>query len=72
MVVTIAPSLFDSRMTAVMSDKVRASLTTVMEFPFRPGKPKEFARIVTQGLENLMLNRVVIRLDEGMKMPSKM
>jgi len=34
-VVTIAPSLFDSRMTAMMSDKVRASLTRVMEFPCR-------------------------------------
>jgi len=34
-VVTIAPSLFDSRMTAMMSDKVRASLTRVMEFPGR-------------------------------------
>jgi len=32
-VVTIAPALFDSRMTAMMSDKVRASLTRVMEFP---------------------------------------
>src|SRR5882724_8807821 len=32
-VVTIAPSLFDSRMTAMMSDKVRSSLTRVMEFP---------------------------------------
>jgi NAD(P)-dependent dehydrogenase (short-subunit alcohol dehydrogenase family) len=32
-VVTIAPSLFDSRMTAMMSDKVRVSLTRVMEFP---------------------------------------
>jgi 3-hydroxyacyl-CoA dehydrogenase/3-hydroxy-2-methylbutyryl-CoA dehydrogenase len=32
-VVTIAPSLFDSGMTAMMSDKVRASLTRVMEFP---------------------------------------
>lgn len=32
-VVTIAPSLFDSRMTSMMSDKVRESLTKVMEFP---------------------------------------
>jgi hypothetical protein len=32
-VVTIAPSLFDSRMTSMMSDKVRASLKRVMEFP---------------------------------------
>lgn len=32
-VVTIAPSLFDSGMTAMMSNKVRASLLRVMEFP---------------------------------------
>ncbi|KAG6999461.1 hypothetical protein G7Y79_00035g071330 [Physcia stellaris] len=71
-VVTIAPSLFDSGMTALMSDKVRASLTNVMEFPKRPGKPEEFARVVKEGVENSMLNGVVIRLDGGMRMPSKM
>jgi NAD(P)-dependent dehydrogenase (short-subunit alcohol dehydrogenase family) len=40
-VVTVAPSIFDSRMTAMMSDKVRASLTRVMEFPrkFFPPSP---------------------------------
>jgi len=71
-VVTIAPSLFDSRMTAMMSDKVRASLKRVMEFPLRPGKPHEFAQLVTQSIENIMLNGVVLRLDGGMRMPSKM
>lgn len=71
-VVTIAPSLFDSGMTALMSDKVRSSLTKVMEFPLRPGKPEEFARVVKESIENLMLNGVVIRLDGGMRMPSKM
>ncbi|TEY65931.1 hypothetical protein BOTCAL_0135g00190 [Botryotinia calthae] len=71
-VVTIAPSLFDSRMTAMMSDKVRASLTRVMEFPQRPGKPHEFAQLVRQSIENVMLNGVVLRLDGGMRMPSKM
>jgi len=71
-VVTIAPSLFDSRMTAMMSDKVRASLTRVMEFPLRPGKPNEFSQLVTQSIENIMLNGVVLRLDGGMRMPSKM
>ncbi|KAL5315167.1 hypothetical protein ACEPPN_017818 [Leptodophora sp. 'Broadleaf-Isolate-01'] len=71
-VVTVAPSLFDSRMTAMMSDKVRASLTRVMEFPLRPGKPHEFAQLVSQGIENIMLNGVVLRLDGGMRMPSKM
>ncbi|TVY46633.1 3-hydroxyacyl-CoA dehydrogenase type-2 [Lachnellula occidentalis] len=71
-VVTIAPSLFDSRMTAMMSEKVRASLKRVMEFPLRPGKPHEFAQLVTQSIENVMLNGVVLRLDGGMRMPSKM
>ena len=71
-VVTIAPSLFDSGMTAKMSDKVRQSLTRVMEFPLRPGKPEEFARVVKDGIENIMLNGTVIRLDGAMRMPSKM
>ena len=71
-VVTLAPSLFDSGMTVVMSDKVRASLIKVMEFPPRPGKPEQFARMVREVLENSMLNGVVIRLDGGMRMPSKM
>ncbi|KAK6582184.1 hypothetical protein PZA11_005881 [Diplocarpon coronariae] len=71
-VVTVAPSLFESRMTSVMSEKVRASLVGVMEFPRRPGKPHEFAQLVTQGIENIMLNGAVLRLDGGMRMPSKM
>ncbi|KAL9103205.1 MAG: hypothetical protein Q9163_001732 [Psora crenata] len=70
-VVTIAPGLFDTAMTALMSDKVRASITRVMEYPLRPGKPEEFARAVREGLENPMLNGVVIRLDGGVRMPSK-
>ena len=71
-VATIAPSLFDSGMTAVMSEKVRKSLERVMEFPVRPGRPEEFARCVRDGIENIMLNGTVIRLDGGMRMPSKM
>lgn len=71
-VVTIAPSLFKSRMTDMMSDKVRASLTRVMEFPRRPGNGEEFAQLVQQSIENIMLNGVVLRLDGGMRMPSKM
>lgn len=71
-VVTIAPSLFESRMTAMMSDKVRKSLERVMEFPKRPGKASEFAQLVRSSIENQMLNGVSIRLDGGMRMPSKM
>ncbi|KAM5525972.1 short-chain dehydrogenase [Fusarium oxysporum f. sp. phaseoli] len=71
-VVTIAPSLFDSRMTSVMPEKVKKSLEGAMEFPKRAGQPKEFAQLARQGIENVMLNGVVIRLDGAMRMPSKM
>ncbi|TKA61738.1 hypothetical protein B0A49_09945 [Cryomyces minteri] len=71
-VVTIAPSLFESGMTAMLGSKVRASLERVMEFPKRAGKPEEFARLVKEGIENSMLNGTVIRLDGAMRMPSKL
>lgn len=71
-VVTIAPSLFKSRMTDMMSDKVRASLHRTMEFPKRPGQPEEFAHLVRSSIENSMLNGTVLRIDGGMRMPSKM
>jgi 3-hydroxyacyl-CoA dehydrogenase / 3-hydroxy-2-methylbutyryl-CoA dehydrogenase len=71
-VVTIAPSLFESRMSAGMNEKTRKSLTKAMEFPARPGRPEEFASVVKHAVENVMLNGVVIRLDGGMRMPSKL
>lgn len=71
-VVTVAPSLFESRMTSMMSDRVRRSLENAMEFPRRAGRPEEFAQLVRQSVENVMLNGVVIRLDGAMRMPSKM
>ena len=71
-VVTIAPSLFESRMTSVLPEKARKSLERVMEFPVRAGKPEEFASLVRQSVENVMLNGTVLRLDGAMRMPSKM
>jgi 3-hydroxyacyl-CoA dehydrogenase/3-hydroxy-2-methylbutyryl-CoA dehydrogenase len=71
-VVTIAPSLFESRMTAMLPEKAKKSLEKAMEFPVRAGKPEEFASLVRQGVENIMLNGTVLRLDGAMRMPSKM
>ncbi|KAI9729286.1 MAG: hypothetical protein M1834_006957 [Cirrosporium novae-zelandiae] len=71
-VATIAPSLFESPMTAKLGDKAHKSLERVMEFPVRAGKPDEFARLVKECLENSMLNGTVVRLDGAMRMPSKM
>lgn len=70
--VGIAPSMFDSAMTAAMSDKVRASLQRVFEFPRRAGRAEEFARCVRFCVENAMVNGEVIRLDGATRMPSKM
>ncbi|KAK0630207.1 NAD(P)-binding protein [Bombardia bombarda] len=71
-VVTVAPSMFDSAMTAGMSDKVKTGLKKAMEFPARAGKPEEFSSLVIQAIENVMLNGVVIRLDGATRMPSKL
>lgn len=70
--VTIAPSLFESRMTSMLGEKARKSLERVMEFPVRAGKPEEFARLVRECVENSMLNGTIIRIDGAMRMPSKM
>ncbi|GAB7366798.1 hypothetical protein MBLNU230_g0750t1 [Neophaeotheca triangularis] len=70
--VTIAPSYFESNMTAAMSDKVRKSLERVLEFPKRPGTGQDFAGMVRHCVENVMLNGECIRLDGATRMPSKM
>ncbi|KAK3708777.1 hypothetical protein LTR37_011298 [Vermiconidia calcicola] len=68
----IAPSYFESAMTAQMSEKVRKSLEKVFEFPKRPGQGREFASCVRHCVENGMLNGEVIRLDGGTRMPSRL
>ncbi|KIH94827.1 hypothetical protein SPBR_03823 [Sporothrix brasiliensis 5110] len=71
-VVTIAPSMFDTSMTAAMTDKVRQSLLKSMEFPPRPGRADEFAALARHAIENTMLNGVVIRLDGASRMPARL
>ncbi|CAI6339882.1 unnamed protein product [Periconia digitata] len=70
--VTIAPALFESNMTKMMSGRVRQSLENAMEFPKRAGQPEEFARTVRDSVENTMLNGTVIRLDGAMRMPARL
>ncbi|KAI8963661.1 3-hydroxyacyl-CoA dehydrogenase [Daldinia sp. FL1419] len=69
--VTIAPGVFESRMTAAMPKKLFKGLEAVMEFPRRAGQPAEFAQLARHAIENPMLNGTVIRLDGGLRMPSK-
>ncbi|KAH6642841.1 hypothetical protein C7974DRAFT_111660 [Boeremia exigua] len=70
--VTVAPSMFDSAMTKMMSAKVKKSLETSMEFPPRAGLPEEFARLVVEAVGNQMLNGTVLRLDGAMRMPARL
>ncbi|PHH92541.1 hypothetical protein CDD83_6939 [Cordyceps sp. RAO-2017] len=69
--VTVAPSLFDTGMTSLMSDKVRSSLEATFEFPKRAGRPSEFAQLALEIIQNSMLNGTVIRIDGGSR-PSKL
>jgi 3-hydroxyacyl-CoA dehydrogenase/3-hydroxy-2-methylbutyryl-CoA dehydrogenase len=71
-VVTIAPGLFESNMTKGLVEKARKSIERQLEFPVRAGQPEEFANLVRQSVENSMLNATVLRIDGGVRMPSKM
>lgn len=68
-VMTIAPGVFETPMMAGMSDEIRASLGTSVPFPPRLGRPREYAALVRQIIENSMLNGEVIRLDGALRMP---
>jgi 3-hydroxyacyl-CoA dehydrogenase / 3-hydroxy-2-methylbutyryl-CoA dehydrogenase len=70
-IVTIAPGLFETPMMAGMAPKVYESLVNMTLFPKRLGRPKEFAMLTAQIIENPLLNGEVIRLDGGLRMGAK-
>jgi NAD(P)-dependent dehydrogenase (short-subunit alcohol dehydrogenase family) len=67
-VVTIAPGLFETPMMASLPEAARESLGKQVPFPSRLGRPDEFAALVQQVVENVMLNGEVIRLDGAIRM----
>jgi len=69
---TIAPSIFESPMTKRMSDKVKKSLESELQFPHRFGQAWEFANTVKWILETPFVNGDVFRLSGGSRMPAKM
>jgi NAD(P)-dependent dehydrogenase (short-subunit alcohol dehydrogenase family) len=70
-VVTIAPGIFDTPMMAGLPEPAKRSLGEQVPFPPRLGRPAEFASLVKQIIENIMLNGVVIRLDGALRMAPK-
>ncbi|KJA27927.1 hypothetical protein HYPSUDRAFT_197497 [Hypholoma sublateritium FD-334 SS-4] len=72
-VVTIAPGVFDSNMTANVSVKTRRSLENEgILYPRRFGQPYEFAKTVSWILDCPYVNGETIRLSGGGRLPGKL
>lgn len=72
-VVTIAPGVFDSSMTANFPEKTRKSLETEgIIYPRRFGQPYEFSRTVRWILETPYVNGETIRLSGAGRLPGKL
>ena len=67
-VMTIAPGIFHTPMMASLTPEVQESLGKMVPFPPRLGRPREFASLVREIVENPMLNGEVIRLDGAIRM----
>ncbi|MCL6478878.1 MAG: 3-hydroxyacyl-CoA dehydrogenase [Peptococcaceae bacterium] len=70
-VCTIAPGLFDTPLMASLPEEAKASLAKQVPFPPRLGMPREYAMLVRQIIENVMLNGETIRLDGAIRMAPK-
>lgn len=65
-VVSIAPGLFETSMSAGMPTKVSQNLIdNVILFPHRMGEAPEFAGLVRHIVENVYLNATTINIDGG-------
>lgn len=64
-VVSIAPGLFESGMSAGMPQKVSDGLIEKMLFPRRMGKASEFAAMVQHVIENAYVNATTLDIDCG-------
>jgi NAD(P)-dependent dehydrogenase (short-subunit alcohol dehydrogenase family) len=70
-VMTIAPGVFLTPMAQSLPPEVQQSLAGQVPFPTRLGHPDEYASLVAQILENVMLNGETIRLDGAIRMPPR-
>lgn len=70
-VMTIAPGLFETTMTAGLPEDVRKAITSFVPYPNRLGKAEEYAQLVEQIVNNPYLNGTTIRLDGAVRLPPK-
>jgi NAD(P)-dependent dehydrogenase (short-subunit alcohol dehydrogenase family) len=64
---TIAPSLFDTGITAGIPEAGANQLTKDAAFPRRMGKPNEFATMAMAIVECPMMNGSTVRVDAGQR-----
>ncbi|REG50592.1 NAD(P)-dependent dehydrogenase (short-subunit alcohol dehydrogenase family) [Paraburkholderia sp. BL6669N2] len=64
-VLSIAPGLFESGMSAGMPPKVSETIVGKLLFPQRMGKPEEFAGLVRHIVENAYLNATTFDIECG-------
>lgn len=70
-VLAIAPSLFLTGITSVITDEMAAPLVKDAAFPKRMGRPEEYAKLVAAVVDNPMLNGQCLRLDAGQRFAPK-
>ena len=70
-VMTIAPGIFETPMVGQIAPEIAEALGKMVPFPPRLGRPSEFASLVREIVENVMLNGEVIRLDGAIRMAPK-
>lgn len=70
-VLAIAPSLFLTGITSVITEEMAAPLVKDAAFPKRMGRPEEYAKLVAAIVDNPMLNGQCLRLDAGQRFAPK-
>lgn len=70
-VMTIAPGLFETAMSAGLPPEVKTALEAGLPFPSRMGRPEEYAMLVQQIVENPLLNGEIIRIDSAVRLAPK-
>lgn len=70
-VMTLAPGLFETAMSADLPPEARTALEAGLPFPARMGQPDEFAHMVQAVIENPLMNGEVIRIDSAVRLAPK-